>query len=430
MKGTIDKLKESFNGLNNYQKIINILGICYLTALLFIEAKGKGDIDIYLSASRDFFAGKNIYKVLYHEQFHYFYDIIFAILIAPLRIFNLYWAGFIWLAINYLLTFRIWRIISSYLPKNSLSKQNLNLLFILSLIFVFSVWHKNIRYGQVTIFILYLCTEGIYQIQKKNAITGSVLIALGISVKILPIVLIPYLLYRKYFKECLYIPVLVVLVGWIVPGLFFGFEQVGMLLNERWLLINPTNSEHILDVQERSFHSLTTLLSVLFYEGAGNEYSLELKRNIAHVNLQTLSTIINAIRAFFILLVIYFIRSMPFKKPSSSLQSLYEISYIFLIVPLIFPHQQHYAFFFAFPCSVYLMYFVMNYYFSKNRQADKKSKILIISLLSIQFLFLNSHYLLGNFVNYYDHYKTLTYGILSLIPLLAFAKPGKICANK
>ena len=208
--------------------------------------------------------------------------------------------------------------------------------------------------------------------------------------------------------------------------IIIGYDYHIFLLQERWTLINPLNQEHFLDVSETSFHSLTSFLSVLMVENAGNPYSLELKRNIANVDLNTLKTIIIIARGFLILFTLYFIRSIPFKKSKNNLQSFYELSYILLIIPLIFPHQQHYAFFFAFPAITYLIFYTLRKYFDPAIQVNKLEKICFMSVLIIIYLLLNSHFILGEYRDIYDHFKTLTYGIIFLISLLAIARPGHI----
>jgi len=60
----------------------------------------------------------------------------------------------------------------------------------------------------VTILIMYLCIEGLHTLRRaKNA--GAWLIALGINIKILPVVFLPYLMLRGEFKA----------LGWIFAGL-------------------------------------------------------------------------------------------------------------------------------------------------------------------------------------------------------------------
>lgn len=401
------------------------LGILLLV-LLLIESKTKGDFDIFMSASKDLLAGENIYQISYHEWYHYYYDVLFALLISPLQVIPIYWANFIWLLLNLFFTYRIWKIISFYLPVKVLKDKKQRWLKIISFFLVFSLWYKNIHLTQMTIFILYLCLEGIYAIEYKKTLLGSILIAVGISIKILPILLIPYLIYRGYFKAIIYILIALAVVLFL-PALIIGYEYHLFLLNERWILINPLNKEHVLDVSERSFHSLTSLLSVLFVENAGNAHSLDLKRNIANVNMETLQLIINAVRLFFIILTLYFIRALPFKRTTNKLQLFYELSYILLIIPLIFPHQQHYAFFFVFPAISYLVFYILIKYFNAEKSnLSRPKKIALIGFVFVIYLLLNSHFILGAFRNIYDHYKTLTYGVLLIIPLLAIMRPTKI----
>ncbi len=397
----------------------------FLLILLLIESRGGGDFKIFLSASKDLLAGNNIYKILYNEWYHYYYDVLFALIISPFQFIPFYWAKFIWLLFNVFLTLRIWGIIIYYLPIDEFNAKQKQVFTIISFVFIFMLWYKNIHLSQMTIFILYLCMEGLYLINNEKLILGSILIGVGISIKILPIVLIPYFLYRGNFKVVLYSLLSLILALWL-PALIIGFDNQLFLLKERWGLVNPLNKEHMLDVSERSFHSLTTLMSVLFVENARNSYSLEMKRNIANVSMDTLYIIINTVRLVFVLITLFFIRSLPFKRVQNKLQIFYEISYILLITPLIFPHQQHYAFFFIFPAISYLVfYYMVKFYNGKTKISVFKKASLIIIFIIIYFL-LNSHFILGEYRNIYDHFKTLTYGVILLIPLLMIARPNKI----
>ena len=393
--------------------------------LLFIESKSIGDFDIFISASADLLDGKNIYQIKYHEWYHYYYDVFFALIISPLKSIPLYWANFIWLGLNIFFTYRIWLIIRSYLPEGLLDKKQMQFFTMGSFALIFAIWHRNIHLTQMTIFILYLCLEGFYQIGNKKLLLGSLLLGIGISVKILPVVLIPYLIYRGYFKAAV-LSIFCTALVLLLPAIFIGYDYHVFLLEERWAIINPLNDEHIVDVSERSFHSLTTLLSILFVENAGNSHSLDLKRNIANVDLDTLKLIINFCRGVLVLGVLYFIRTWPFKHSISRLQSFYELSYILLIIPLIFPHQQPYSFFFVFPAISYLVFFGILKYPESGIKDHRLKKIGLISLIVLMYFLLNNHFVLGQFNHIYNHFKTLTYGILFLIPMLAMCGPKKV----
>ncbi len=50
----------------------------------------------------------------------------------------------------------------------------------------------------------------------------------------------------------------------------------------------------------------------------------------------------------------------------------------------------------------------------------------MIVMLSLIYFSENSDLLLGVFTNYFDHFKTLTYGALFMVILLAICKPDKL----
>jgi hypothetical protein len=403
-------------------------GLIILIIILF-EARGKGDFNIFISASRDLLSGKNIYQIQYNEWYHYYYDILFALILAPFTYLPLYVVKLIWLILNVFFVYRIWKILMEWLPVSLLKKNSKKLFIILSFIFILSFLRDNFHLAQVTIFILYLTLEGLFFINNNKSIAGSLLIAMGINIKLLPIVIIPYLIYRNQWKSAFYI------IGFMVvflclPMVFIGVDYNNFLLIERWHLINPMNQAHILDTSERSFHSLTTLLATLLVKDCGDWHALTLKRNIANISIENLNIVINVVRGALLLFTLYFLKTKPFKKTTEKLQNLYEISYICLIIPLIFPHQQYYAFFFIFPASTYLLFYLVFLYFNKVKNKINKyfnvKKITLIVLISIVYFLTNSHFILGVFNKYYDHYKTLTYGVLILMVLLAICKPDKL----
>ena len=404
-------------------------GFVILLIILY-EAQGKGDFNIFLSASKDLIEGKNIFEIHYNEWYHYYYDPLFALLLFPFTFLPLYAAKVIWLLLNVFFVYRLWKCITYFLPVSVLGKKSKLFFFLLSFFIVSRFLRDNFHLAQVTIFILFLTVEGLFQIENKKKFFGSSLIALGITIKLLPIVIIPYLIYRKNFKATIYILFFIALFIFL-PGFIVGFDHNLFLLSERWSIINPLNQEHVLDVSERSFHSLTTLLSTLLIENPGDAFALPLKRNIMDISIDNLYLVINFARGIFVLFALYFLKSLPFTNPTSKIQKLYEISYILLIVPLIFPHQQHYAFFFAFPATTYLIYYMLEIYFSKNSSVSQVKhfhlkKILFISVISLIYLLLNLNFILGEFRHFYEHYKIVTYGALLLIMLLAVSPPKRL----
>jgi hypothetical protein len=385
--------------------IILALGWCY------IECFDKGDFYIFLSAAADLDGIQNIFDNKYVDGYHYYYSVLFALILKPLVALPYSGVKFCWLLLNVFLFFKMLHLLfNSEFLKRMNEKQKWAFLLLIVL-FSMRFFRDNIHTAQITVLILWSCIYGLYYISKDRPALGALILCIGINIKLLPIVFLPYLFYRGYFKALFYSIGFYVLFLFL-PSLFIGHEY-NMSLLKTWLqLINPTNANHVLDVDERSFHGLSTLLSTLLVKDVPDLYAMNLKRNIADVSLPTLSLILLAARLILVSLTLYFLGRSWFKKAKNQWQQCMEISYILFVIPLIFPHQQHYAFLFCIPAVCCICY----YLFTQNKKPSVK-KIFVI-LLAVVFLCFNLKILLGEFNNYYEHFKILTYGALLLVPLM------------
>ncbi|MES2762215.1 MAG: glycosyltransferase family 87 protein [Bacteroidota bacterium] len=402
------------------------LGILFLGLLIFliIESSNKGDFHIFLEASKSLINGDNIYERTYFDGYHYFYSILFAILIYPFTFLPVQLAVFLWLGLNVFFLYRLYIVINKLLPLYLLSENSKKWFWIIAVIFSMRLILENLHVAQITIFLLYLCLEGIFLINTKKNYKGALLIALGINIKLLPVVLLPYLLYRKKYKASGLV-VLFTTIFLFIPIVIIGPTEFNKLMTTWLSLINPVNSQHILDVEERSFHSLTTLLSTLLVENVPDMYALKIRRNVADISLENLKIAITCVRLIFIAYTLYFLRTMPFKKAKDRLHNFWEVSYILCLIPLIFPHQQHYAFLLIAPAFSYCVYYVLQF---QNDLSDLK-KHFIITSLAIIYLLANLKLIFGNYNEYYEHFKILTYGAIFLVIILSILPPPKPLKN-
>ncbi len=389
----------------------------FLIAIIFcfIEAKGKGDFYIFLSATGDLSIGENFYENKYVDGYHYFYSVLFALMLKPFYSLPFFWVKFCWLLLNTLIYIKLFQMLVKSQLVNSLKEKQKNVFIFLVFIFSLRLFLDNMHSSQITLLILWCCIYGLYLISNNKPISGSAILALGINIKLLPIVFLPYLIYRGYLKAFAF-AVLFYFVYLFVPSVFIGHDY-NMSLLKTWLsLINPSNQNHVLDVEERSFHGLSTLLSTLFVKDVPDVYALALKRNIADVAIPTLGKILLFTRLALVAFTLYFLKWKPFIKARSEWHQYIEISYLLLLIPLIFPHQQHYAFLFAVPAVA----IILLYLFLKKSDISKISRLTVGGLLILIYLSVNLKLLFGTFNPYYDHYKILTYGALLLIPLLVW----------
>jgi len=392
---------------------------------LLIEAHHREDLFIYESGSKDILAGKDAYSIDYVDGFHYYYSVLFALLIYPLTFLPVYIGNLLWLLLNAVLLYRIAIIISSYFDFTTLTKKQKLLFIILSFLFGLRFIWANFHNQQITILILYLSLEGLQFVFSGNKFAGALLIALGINIKILPVVLLPYLLYRREFKVSFLVSIFYIAMLFL-PGFILGFEQNNMLISSWWKLINPFNSIHNLDVDEVSFHSLSTLLATLLVKNVPDKFAMHIHRNIMDISYDHLVLVLNITRLIFISFSLYFLRTKPFISKVSNMHRFVEISYLLLLIPLIFPHQQGYAFIFIMPAVSYIIYYLIT---QRNALPNSKFRI-ITAFMILSYLLCNLELLLGEFGEYYDHFKILTYGTLLVIPLLAVCYPLKKSLGK
>jgi hypothetical protein len=136
--------------------------------------------------------------------------------------------------------------------------------------------------------------------------------------------------------------------------------------------------------------------------------------------------IIQGSRLFLLALSLLFFRSLPFKKESNKLKSFWELSYFILLIPLLMPHQQKYAFLLALPMIIYLIYFFISIH--PHIKSTLYYLVLVVFILCI--LIYSPLYgsdIIGKFVfDLTQYYRLLTIATLLIIPISIYCNPHKL----
>jgi hypothetical protein len=405
---------------NLFKYLIGIAGLLALLVYIGIESFKKSDADIYLAASRCFWEGGDPYLATYFDSYHFFYSLLFTVITGPFLFLPVPVFKMFILLIDTFFLFRLALLFRYFLKPQSLEAGLKywfwTFLFLFAIRFILDNYHTS----QMTIFLVYASVESIYQFIKGRTKRGAFLLALAINIKLLPGVLLVYLIYRRWFREAGWVAAFYVLLL-LIPILFTGPVRYSGLMKSWWELINPVRTGNVIDVDERSFSSLTSLLPTLLMEKVPDPHAMPLKRNILDLSYGTVEMVINISRVSLTLLALLFLRSLPFRKPMDNRHLFWELSYILLIIPLIFPHQQHYAFLFIVPASAHIIHFLLSTENRKNRRM--KRSFLVAGLLVVSFLLTSSYLILGVYNNYYQHFKFVTWGALLLIIPLIMTNP-------
>lgn len=386
---------------------------------LFTELQlGRNDFDIFFYAAQDMKAEIDIYSAEYFAGYHYYYSLFFASILSLFPPEGLIVAKAIWMLLNFMLLYRIWGIIKDFLdfskPNEHSENWKMKLFGLVLFLICYRFIRANLHFGQVTILILYLCLEGLRAIW-NNKWWGGVLIGLGINIKLLPLVIVPYLLYRGKWKSSLvvigtFIVLLYLPLLWLRPH--YWEEMFASYIR----LLHPSQDKHLLDFEEGSFHSLTTWISTLFLEAAREHNAIELRRHIVDLPIEVVKGIILFVRVAIVGLTLFYLRGKLFVSQLDKTSLWFEWSWLLAVIPLIFPHQQHYAFLLMMPAIAYVLHRWM------MGAIEKSTKVLFLIVV----LVFNLSVLLGAFNSIYNHYKIITIAALFLLWVLWRERPQKV----
>tara|TARA_B100000809_G_scaffold199007_1_gene198891 strand:- start:1327 stop:2673 length:1347 start_codon:yes stop_codon:yes gene_type:complete len=402
--------------------IIFVLFVYFYTKELY----SISDFGIFYLAVQDFWQGIDIYTKLYTDCncWHYFYSPFFALSFSSIMTWlSVESASWVWKFVNLILLYRNWVLFAQYYDLKVLNKKDIRYWSLITFIGGLFLIYLNLHNNQMTIFIVWSIFESIRLINNGDEWLGSLILAVGINFKILPIILIPYLLYRGNFsstwKTLLWFVVLL-----FIPALFVGFEYNNLLLDKWWGLINPLNKEHNLDVSEKGLTSITTLIPVLFIENYTWDTAFSWSRHIVDLSEKTVVIMVQLARIVIVLYMFYFLRTKVLVAEKIKIKMMWELSYLLIAGVLIFPHQQQYAFYLVFPAIVYVVYAII-----LEIKVKPRSKFVWGPVLVVMFLLISSEFYFGNFHAFIRYVKLLTYGTLFLIVVLSYLKPDRVLKN-
>ncbi len=119
---------------------------------------------------------------------------------------------------------------------------------------------------------------------------------------------------------------------------------------------------------------------------------------------------------------LYILGTLPFKDAIDNRWSFREISYLFALIPLIFPHQNKYNYVYLFPMLMYLFTWI----YSGRAIIPKWTSVLfwIITASSIIMIVFYTRTFTGKDLGFYlAYHKVVAIGSLLFVLLLYIAKP-------
>ena len=418
-----------FNNISRIRWLLIVLVLAYMIRVVLI---GAGDFAVYYGASNALLDSKMIYHLPYpvgDSTCEYSYSPFFAFILIPLSILPLWLADWLWLFLNLLVLFRIFDLIVVFLGiKKDLTRKEYQWWVFLILLFSVRFILYNFDLSQVTLILLCGSLESLRLAIKRQWVMSGFVLAVVISIKLMPLVMLPYLFYRRFWQAGLATLGFMLLLN-LTPSVLYTWNDYLSLMKEWFVVLNPTSDDFTIkqNVVAESIHSLSGFIPAFFTDDITR---YELRRHIIDLPNETMILIMNIARLFFILLTFIFLKTKPFQYINDKKRLFWEISYLMIAIALIFPHQQKYAFILILPAAAYVLYFILmlkksGFYVEKYLLYKSLIGLLIIVWLLTT---ASTDGIIGRTLYEYGQYfKLITWGTMLLIIPLFLAKPNPLC---
>ena len=290
------------------------------------------------------------------------------------------------------------------------------------------IYNTQSQPGTFTVLILWITLEGILLIVKDaKSWRGAALLALGISIKIIPLIALGYLFLKGKFRSIFY-TLLLTALAFVLPVLFLGIDYNNELLGKWRDKVNPTGERYVFE-NNNGCQSLNAVLPAFFYEFPADENIVEeqrpYERQIAQIPYDTLVVVLNVLRILLllsVLLVVCFWNSgnLPFN-------TYWQLAYLMLVSLIVFPHQMKYSMLYFIPAVGYLL----AYYFYKREEKavfSSREKI-VLSMAGFQVLVMTisgRDTIGGTAVDFLDYFHFMGLSNISFVGYLLLLNPKRL----
>jgi hypothetical protein len=400
-----------------------VFGILSLILIVYESVvKFDKDFNVFIGASKLIFEGKTCYDVWLMSGtsgLKYFYSPLFGILLFPLKSLPQTAYNFIWMSVCLVSVYRTFKLLPFFIRINKLSVNKQTWFYVLVLLSSVRYILDNLDLGQMTLILVWATLESARFLSLKKYILGSALLALIINIKIIPLAIVPWLIYKKEFRTVLFV-MFFSIVFLFLPIIFIGFNFSNVLLHDWFLTLTGTTANSILEDAGRP--SLSSLIPSLFMD---TNIQFATKRNMVNLPTESVSSILMGIRIL-ILIFLTFLFGKPLQTIKSNKTLFYNVALICLVTPLIFPHQGKYSFFYLTPSYAYCIYSLIKLYVVKTKPAYKLTYYFVMFFICLSFMgvTLTTDGLIGrNLSNLTEYLHFITYGGICLLIAMSFLKP-------
>lgn len=390
-----------------------------------VIVKPNKDFDIFIGAAKYIAEGKSCYGIWLHSGdsgLKYYYSPLFGLIMYPFSCLPQFLYNIVWLIINLFVLIRLFKLTRVFLIGNKNITINYSIFYFLLFLSMARIINDNFDLGQMTFILVWASLESLRLIYIKQLIAGTALLALIINIKILPITVLCYLIYKKELKATAY-TILFFIAYLYLPVIFLGIDFNNLLLHDWLVTLTETNKNSI--AEDIGRQSLSSLIPSLLME---TNTEIKIKTNLLNLNETTITLILNLVRIIFLIVLIPFL-GKAFQVIKNKKEIFFHISLIFIITPIFFPHQGKYSLLFLLPAYAYCLFSLIRLksISSKKQSFIKPFKVGgIFVLISFALITLTTDGLIGrHFADIAEHLHLLVFGAIILLAGTMYLKPKR-----
>ncbi len=226
-------------------KAFYLFAVALAVALLgFLFIRNQIDFPVYYRAGQSLLAGR---VDLYAPDFalgrvmDYRYPPFFIVSLLPLWLLPYSTAAYIWFLLSALAVAGIALVLRAEIAPARLSKP-----FIAACVLAVAQYFvMALHYGNVHTLVIFFLFASFYFENRHRTVLSALLLSVSVTIKLTPIILLPYLAVKRRWKLLIFSALFIVLLN-LAPGFYFGFQNNAALLR--------TWNDHV--IADQQFHEL------------------------------------------------------------------------------------------------------------------------------------------------------------------------------
>ncbi len=371
------------------KKIKYLVGIFALLIFwpAFHSITSGNDFDIFIRAAYHLNEGKELYTQPFVNGLYYYYSPIFVAFLQPFTPLKEYIISdqgqfkgityalasvkIFWSVLGMFLTWRIIRILARIFTFENVNKEFI--FWLIAMILCYRWFFMNLWYGQLTIFILWGILESHFG-SIFNGVFKWFPVALGINIKILPLVFFgKWTLERNYktmLQVALWFGVLV-----LIPFLFYPYDYISDQTIKWFTAINPLKQNHVITVGEGGFIDVGAMVVKFFTDYKIPTEPVACITVLSHKSIFWITQLLRLIVVAIVTMSFYRLNSIQENSQGNTLhRDFAKVGLFSMIIPLIFPHQRDYSLTLLLPSLIYLIYQCLN-------NTQNQNKLLLLTFI-------------------------------------------------